>query len=169
MSATLYLTTICLPLVTLLAIFGMRYYAQIQQANSLLNLLGRSDHHHRLAESSMTNAAQGLVAIHVRERLVEHDTVVLTRPQRGLGLGARRNPVHGRADESHPRSHETGKAGVFGNEQQPHGGLLLDVADHDLEVVRAHRDHGAGRFEVTWLRHRIAALADAGTDDHLGG
>ena len=36
MSATLYLTTICLPLVTLLAIFGMRYYAQIQQAKARL-------------------------------------------------------------------------------------------------------------------------------------
>jgi predicted negative regulator of RcsB-dependent stress response len=32
MSTSLYLLTICLPLATILLVFGMRYYAAIQQA-----------------------------------------------------------------------------------------------------------------------------------------
>jgi hypothetical protein len=34
MSATLYLTTICLPLATILLVFGMRYAAAVQQAKA---------------------------------------------------------------------------------------------------------------------------------------
>lgn len=36
MSETLYLLTICLPLVTILLIFGMRYFARVQQAKAHL-------------------------------------------------------------------------------------------------------------------------------------
>ena len=35
MSESLYLLSICLPLVTVLLIFGMRYIAQIQQAKAV--------------------------------------------------------------------------------------------------------------------------------------
>jgi hypothetical protein len=34
MTATIYLLTLCLPLATILIVFGMRYYAQIQQAKA---------------------------------------------------------------------------------------------------------------------------------------
>ena len=36
MSAVIYLTTLCLPLGTILLVFGMRYYAQVQQAKARL-------------------------------------------------------------------------------------------------------------------------------------
>ncbi len=36
MSAAIYLTTLCLPLGTILLVFGMRYYAQVQQAKTRL-------------------------------------------------------------------------------------------------------------------------------------
>jgi len=36
MSAQMYLLTICLPLGTILLVFGMRYFAQIQQAKASL-------------------------------------------------------------------------------------------------------------------------------------
>ena len=34
MTVTIYLLTLCLPLVTVLIVFAMRYYAQVQQANA---------------------------------------------------------------------------------------------------------------------------------------
>lgn len=36
MSAAIYLTTLCLPLGTILLVFGMRYFAQVQQAKAKL-------------------------------------------------------------------------------------------------------------------------------------
>lgn len=36
MSAAIYLTTLCLPLGTILLVFGMRYFAQVQQAKARL-------------------------------------------------------------------------------------------------------------------------------------
>ena len=34
MTATIYMLTLCLPLVTVLIVFAMRYYAQVQQAKA---------------------------------------------------------------------------------------------------------------------------------------
>ncbi len=36
MSPAIYLTTLCLPLATILLVFGMRYFAQVQQAKAKL-------------------------------------------------------------------------------------------------------------------------------------
>ena len=36
MSPVIYLTTLCLPLATILLVFGMRYFAQVQQAKAKL-------------------------------------------------------------------------------------------------------------------------------------
>ena len=36
MSAAIYLTTLCLPLGTILLVFGMRYFAQVQEAKARL-------------------------------------------------------------------------------------------------------------------------------------
>jgi hypothetical protein len=47
MTVLLYLLTLCLPLGTVLLIFGIRYYALIQQAKARL---GNDDAYRRLAE-----------------------------------------------------------------------------------------------------------------------
>ncbi|SFB50132.1 hypothetical protein SAMN05216312_110190 [Cohnella sp. OV330] len=63
MSGSLYLLTICLPLATLLLIFGMRYFSAIQQAK----LRFASDEAYRqLAERAVagqTEAATALASI----------------------------------------------------------------------------------------------------------
>jgi Tfp pilus assembly protein PilO len=51
MTSLLYLLTICLPLGTVLLVFGMRYYALIQQAKARL---GNDDAYRRIAEQSAT-------------------------------------------------------------------------------------------------------------------
>jgi hypothetical protein len=53
----LYLLTLVLPLATILIVFGMRYYATIQQARARL---ANDDAYRQLAES--TSAAQSQIA-----------------------------------------------------------------------------------------------------------
>jgi hypothetical protein len=57
MTVTLYLLTLLLPLATILIVFGMRYYAHIQQARARL---ANDDAYRQLAESA--SAAQSQIA-----------------------------------------------------------------------------------------------------------
>ena len=57
MTVTLYLLTLLLPLATILIVFGMRYYATIQQARARL---ANDDAYRQLAESA--SAAQSQIA-----------------------------------------------------------------------------------------------------------
>ncbi len=57
MTVTLYLLTITLPLATILIVFGVRYYALIQQAKARL---ANDDAYRRLAEGA--SAAQSRIA-----------------------------------------------------------------------------------------------------------
>ena len=57
MTAILYLLTLVLPLVTILIVFGMRYYANVQQARVRL---ANDDAYRKLAESA--SAAQSQIA-----------------------------------------------------------------------------------------------------------
>jgi len=64
MSTTVYLLTICLPLATVLLVFGMKYYAMVRQAQART---ARDDADRRLAdearEAQAATAAQ-LAALH---------------------------------------------------------------------------------------------------------
>ena len=57
MTTTLYLLTLVLPLATILIVFGMRYYANVQQARARL---ANDDAYRQLAESA--SAAQSQIA-----------------------------------------------------------------------------------------------------------
>ena len=57
MTTTLYLMTLVLPLATILIVFGMRYYASVQQARARL---ANDDAYRQLAESAST--AQSRIA-----------------------------------------------------------------------------------------------------------
>jgi hypothetical protein len=57
MTTTLYLLTLVLPLATILIVFGMRYYAHVQQAKARL---ANDDAYRQLAESA--SAAQSQIA-----------------------------------------------------------------------------------------------------------
>ena len=57
MTATYYLLTLVLPLATILIVFGMRYYAAVQQARARL---ANDDAYRQLAESA--SAAQSQIA-----------------------------------------------------------------------------------------------------------
>ncbi|HEY1426813.1 MAG TPA: hypothetical protein VGF50_09090 [Caulobacteraceae bacterium] len=57
MTATFYLLTLVLPLATVLIVFGMRYYATVQQARARLT---NDDAYRQLAESA--SAAQSQIA-----------------------------------------------------------------------------------------------------------
>ena len=57
MTTTLYLLTLVLPLATVLIVFGMRYYAHVQQAKARL---ANDDAYRQLAESA--SAAQSQIA-----------------------------------------------------------------------------------------------------------
>jgi len=57
MTVTLYLLTVVLPLATILIVFGMRYYAAVQQARARL---ANDDAYRQLAESA--SAAQSQIA-----------------------------------------------------------------------------------------------------------
>jgi len=58
MTTTLYLLTLVLPLATILIVFGVRYYAAIQQARARL---ANDDAYRQLAESA--SAAQSQIAV----------------------------------------------------------------------------------------------------------
>ncbi len=60
MTTMLYLLTLVLPLATILIVFGMRYYATIEQAKARL---ANDDAYRRLAESA--SAAQSQIATSV--------------------------------------------------------------------------------------------------------
>ena len=81
MSATLYLTTLCLPLGTALLIFGMRYFAAVQQARARL----ASDEAYRQvaekAAAAQADTAAALAAIQqalgdVRTRLTAVEKIL---------------------------------------------------------------------------------------------
>ena len=57
MTTILYLLTLVLPLATILIVFGMRYYANVQQARARL---ANDDAYRQLAESA--SAAQSQIA-----------------------------------------------------------------------------------------------------------
>jgi hypothetical protein len=57
MTVTLYLLTLLLPLATILIVFGMRYYAIVQQARARL---ANDDAYRQLAQSA--SAAQSQIA-----------------------------------------------------------------------------------------------------------
>ena len=55
MTVTLYLLTLVLPLATILIVFGMRYYAAVQQARARL---ANDDAYRQLAESASATQSQ---------------------------------------------------------------------------------------------------------------
>ena len=57
MTTVLYLLTLVMPLTTVLIVFGMRYYAHVEQAKARL---GNDDAYRQLAESA--SAAQSRIA-----------------------------------------------------------------------------------------------------------
>lgn len=57
MTVTLYLLTLCLPLATVLIVFGMRYFSAVQQAKARL---ANDDAYRRIAETA--TAAQTATA-----------------------------------------------------------------------------------------------------------
>ena len=71
MSAAIYLTTLSLPLVTALLIFGMRYFAQIQQARARL---ASDEAYRQIAEKAVADhgaAAAALTSIETRLTAIE--------------------------------------------------------------------------------------------------
>ena len=60
MSEQLYLTTLCLPLVTILLVFGMRYFSASQQANARL---ANDDAYRRVAEQAVAAQAESAAVL----------------------------------------------------------------------------------------------------------
>jgi Tfp pilus assembly protein PilO len=60
MSATIYLLTICLPLATVLLVFGMRSYSAVQQARLRL---ANDEAYRLLAEKSAASQAEAAAAL----------------------------------------------------------------------------------------------------------
>jgi hypothetical protein len=81
MTTTLYLLTLMLPLATILIVFGMRYYASIQQARARL---ANDEAYRQLAEtasSAQSRTATSLAALEtalsdMRERLTGVETIL---------------------------------------------------------------------------------------------
>ena len=81
MSVMLYLLTICLPLATVLLVFGMRYLSAVQQAKARL---ANDDAYRRIAEkaaaaeadTASTLAAMQGVLSDVRTRLTAVETIL---------------------------------------------------------------------------------------------
>jgi hypothetical protein len=81
MTAIFYLLTLVLPLATILIVFGMRYYATVQQARARL---ANDDAYRQLAESasaSQSQIATSLAAIEsnltdVRTRMAAVETIL---------------------------------------------------------------------------------------------
>ena len=81
MTVTLYLLTLVLPLATILIVFGMRYYAHIQQAKARL---ANDDAYRQLAENASAVQSQivtSLAAIEtnltdVRTRMAAVETIL---------------------------------------------------------------------------------------------
>jgi Tfp pilus assembly protein PilO len=55
MTSILYLLTICIPMLTVLLVFGMRYYALIQQAKARL---ANDDAYRQTAEKAVSTGSQ---------------------------------------------------------------------------------------------------------------
>jgi hypothetical protein len=71
MPAELYLFSICLPFVTILLVFGMRYYALIQQAKARL---ASDEAYRQIAEKAVADhgaAATALTSIETRLAAIE--------------------------------------------------------------------------------------------------
>lgn len=60
MSEHLYLLSICLPLVTILLVFGMRYFAAIQQAKARL---ANDDAYRQIAEKAAAAQSETVAAL----------------------------------------------------------------------------------------------------------
>lgn len=60
MSEPIYLLTICLPLVTILLVFGMRHYAAVQQAKLRYN---NDEAYRQLAEQAVATQAETAAAL----------------------------------------------------------------------------------------------------------
>jgi uncharacterized membrane protein SpoIIM required for sporulation len=60
MSTTVYLLTICLPLVTVLLVFGMKYFAMVQQARARA---ARDEADRRLADELARTQAETLAQL----------------------------------------------------------------------------------------------------------
>ncbi len=60
MSATIYLTTICLPLLTILLVFGMRYLSAVLQARARL---ANDEAYRLLAEKAVASQAATATAL----------------------------------------------------------------------------------------------------------
>ena len=60
MTEHLYLLTICLPLATVLLVFGMRYFSAIQQARARL---ANDDAYRQIAEKAATAQAETATAL----------------------------------------------------------------------------------------------------------
>jgi predicted negative regulator of RcsB-dependent stress response len=81
MTVTLYLLTLVLPLATILIVFGMRYYAKVQEAKAQR---ANDDAYRQLAESASTGQskiAASLAAVEaslsdVRARLAAVETIL---------------------------------------------------------------------------------------------
>jgi hypothetical protein len=64
MTTTLYLLTLMLPLATILTVFGMRYYAKIQQAKARL---ANDDAYRQLAETASATQSRIAASLSVME------------------------------------------------------------------------------------------------------
>ena len=60
MSTSIYLLSLCLPLGTLLLIFGMRYFSAVQQANARL---ANDDAYRQVAEKAVTTQSENANAL----------------------------------------------------------------------------------------------------------
>ena len=60
MSATIYLLTLCLPLGTVLLVFGMRYFSAIEQAKARL---ANDDAYRRIAEKAAAAESETAAAL----------------------------------------------------------------------------------------------------------
>lgn len=68
MAPELYIFSICLPFVTILLVFGMRYFALIQQAKARL---ASDDAYRQLVEKVATEQGAALTAIETRLSAIE--------------------------------------------------------------------------------------------------
>jgi Tfp pilus assembly protein PilO len=60
MTELLYLLTLCLPLATVLLVFGMRYFSAVQQAKARLS---QGDAYRQIAERAVTAESQTAAAL----------------------------------------------------------------------------------------------------------
>jgi hypothetical protein len=69
MTTTLYLLTLMLPLATILIVFGMRYYASIQQARARL---ANDEAYRQLAETASSAQSRTATSLAALERSIGH-------------------------------------------------------------------------------------------------